>query len=323
MHPHSSPTRWNRLGCLRGISALTGLALTVEMGDWSRFTGSAIGAYVGLVLCEDSSGNSDHIAASYAHYVEEGGPHVPQTGTAIDIVALTHFAARAGDHNDRAMIGSRIAAQHFAQYFGAEPVVIGAPEPALSVDWEEELSAAMPALTAMSQRYQQIFTDRLTPVTALSRCAVALATLPIVTAHRPDAVVVWFDAHADLNTPSTTPTGYLGGLALSGPLGWWNSGLGAGLQPRNAVLVGVRDVDTDEKQLIDKSEVALIRIGTDLPHELRRIIDGRPTYIHIDCDVMEPGVVLTDYSIPNGLTPSQLNDAAGFGGQRDHRPRTQ
>ena len=59
--------------------------------------------------------------------------------------------------------------------------------------------------------------------------------------------MVWFDAHADLNTPSTTPTGYLGGLALSGPLGWWNSGLGAGLQPRNAVLVGVRDVDTHEK----------------------------------------------------------------------------
>ena len=39
----------NRLGCLRGISALTGLALTVEIGDWSRFTGSSIGAYVGLV----------------------------------------------------------------------------------------------------------------------------------------------------------------------------------------------------------------------------------------------------------------------------------
>src|ERR1700752_1704948 len=48
----------NRLGCLRGISALTGLALTVEIGDWSRFTGSSIGAYVGLVSCEYSSGNS-------------------------------------------------------------------------------------------------------------------------------------------------------------------------------------------------------------------------------------------------------------------------
>jgi transposase len=46
----------NRLGCLRGVSALTGLALTVEIGDWSRFTGSSIGAYVGLVPSEYSSG---------------------------------------------------------------------------------------------------------------------------------------------------------------------------------------------------------------------------------------------------------------------------
>ena len=48
----------NRLGCLHGISALTGLALTVEIGDWSRFSRSSIGAYVGLVPCEYSSGNS-------------------------------------------------------------------------------------------------------------------------------------------------------------------------------------------------------------------------------------------------------------------------
>ena len=48
----------NRLGCLRGISALTGLALAVEIGDWSRFTGSSIGAYVGLVPSERSSGTS-------------------------------------------------------------------------------------------------------------------------------------------------------------------------------------------------------------------------------------------------------------------------
>ena len=53
--------RWSdqvdRLGCLRGISALTGLALSVEIGDWTRFTGSSIGAYVGLVPCEYISGS--------------------------------------------------------------------------------------------------------------------------------------------------------------------------------------------------------------------------------------------------------------------------
>lgn len=42
------------------------------------------------------------------------------------------------------------------------------------------------------------------PVTTLSRCAVALVTVPAVATHRPDALVVWSDAHADLNTPQTT-----------------------------------------------------------------------------------------------------------------------
>lgn len=48
----------HRLGCLRGISTLTGFGLAVEIGDWQRFTGSTIGSYVGLVPSEYSSGAS-------------------------------------------------------------------------------------------------------------------------------------------------------------------------------------------------------------------------------------------------------------------------
>jgi transposase len=47
-----------RLGCLRGIDTLTALGLAVEIGDWHRFTGSSIGAYLGLVPSESSSGQS-------------------------------------------------------------------------------------------------------------------------------------------------------------------------------------------------------------------------------------------------------------------------
>ena len=47
-----------RLACLRGISTLTSFALAVEIGDWNRFTGSTIGAYVGLVPTEHSTGGS-------------------------------------------------------------------------------------------------------------------------------------------------------------------------------------------------------------------------------------------------------------------------
>jgi transposase len=47
-----------RLQCLRGVSTLTGFALAVEIGDWQRFTGCSIGAYLGLVPSEHSSGSS-------------------------------------------------------------------------------------------------------------------------------------------------------------------------------------------------------------------------------------------------------------------------
>jgi transposase len=47
-----------RLGCLRRISTLTGFALAVEVGDWQRLTGRTIGAFLGLVPSEYSSGQS-------------------------------------------------------------------------------------------------------------------------------------------------------------------------------------------------------------------------------------------------------------------------
>jgi len=47
-----------RLGCLRGVSTLTAFGLAVEIGDWHRLTGRSIGAYLGLVPTESSSGGS-------------------------------------------------------------------------------------------------------------------------------------------------------------------------------------------------------------------------------------------------------------------------
>lgn len=47
-----------RLGCLRGIAPLTGFSLAVEIPQWDRFTGNTIGAFLGLVPSEHSSGQS-------------------------------------------------------------------------------------------------------------------------------------------------------------------------------------------------------------------------------------------------------------------------
>lgn len=53
----------NRLCCLRGIHTLTGFALAVEVGDWRRFTGRTIAAYLGLVPSEHSSGGTRSLGA--------------------------------------------------------------------------------------------------------------------------------------------------------------------------------------------------------------------------------------------------------------------
>jgi transposase len=48
----------DRLACLRGISTLTGFGLAVEIGDWRRLSPVTIGAYLGLVPGEHSTGEN-------------------------------------------------------------------------------------------------------------------------------------------------------------------------------------------------------------------------------------------------------------------------
>jgi arginase family enzyme len=232
-------------------------------------------------------------------------------------VAVSHFAGRAGDHNDRAMQASPVLAAALAERYGAPAVVVGRPEAALSTDWRTELDAARPALVAMAERYDDVLAAGQVPVTALSRCAVALATLPVVARHRPDAVVVWFDGHADVNTPATSTTGFLGGLALSGPLGLWDSGLGNGLAPDHAFLAGARDLDPPERELVDAGGVGLVTVGSRFAERLAGAVAGRPVYVHIDCDVLAPGAVPTDYQVPGGLTLNGLAEAMAALGRNE------
>ncbi len=72
--------------------------------------------------------------------------------------------------------------------------------------------------------------------------------------------VVWFDAHADLNTPTTTPSGNVHGMPMAAALGvgefenvgWANA---AGLSAENVAMIGLRSLDDPEKEVIRNSEV--------------------------------------------------------------------
>lgn len=224
-------------------------------------------------------------------------------------IALSIVQARVGDRNDLAIAGARSVGMLLGKRLALAPVLLGHPRPAMGADWKVELDAALPGLTAIGAHFKLLMAQGRRPLTASSRCSASLATLPAVAAHRPDACVVWFDAHADLNTPATTGSGYLGGMALSGPLGLWDSGLGAGLALSNVILVGQRDIDPAEQALIDSGAVTHIAPGPNLAAELRAAIAGRPVYIHLDCDVLDPGIVPTEYRCDRGLSLEDLHAA--------------
>lgn len=186
---------------------------------------------------------------------------------------------------------------------------VGTPQPALSAGWEIELEAARPGLLDLQRHLAAQFAAGARPLTAMGRCAAGLGTLPAVAATHPEAALVWFDAHGDCNAPDFTTSGYLGGMILTGAAGRWDTGLGAGLDLARVVLVGARDLDPCEKELIAGGTIRLVEAGPGLAERLREALAGRPAYVHLDCDVLDPGLVPTEYEVADGLSFADLREA--------------
>ncbi|GEO26911.1 arginase [Alicyclobacillus acidoterrestris] len=73
--------------------------------------------------------------------------------------------------------------------------------------------------------------------------------------------VIWFDAHGDMNTAETTPSGNIHGMPLAVSLGYGHDdlisigGVTPKVKPENVVLVGIRSIDPDEAKLIAKAGI--------------------------------------------------------------------
>lgn len=226
-------------------------------------------------------------------------------------VELTTYVGRAGDRNPFATAGSAVLGRALAERLGIDERVVGEPHEPLDpkAPWDAQLAAAHPEFSALSALYDRMLGAKRVPLSVIGRCAAGIATLPVVARHRPDACIVWFDAHADCNIPTSVPNPYLGGMVISGAAGLWDTGFGGTLSLSNVVLVGSRDIDPDEMELINAGAPGWVQVGADLPARLRAAIAGRALYVHLDCDVLEAGLVPTEYLSPNGLQLSDLRAA--------------
>jgi arginase len=192
---------------------------------------------------------------------------------------------------------------------GVQPRFIGSPREAeRSSDWTADLREARGLLLEAGGQLEDALGAGRSPVLVSGDCAVAMGTLPVLARLRPDARVLWLDAHGDYNTPDTSPGGWLGGMGLAGACAEWETGLPGAFPPRGLVLCGVRALDDGERDTLARSEAVVIGPSLETLVYLQNALDGAPVFVHLDPDVLDPEFFPAEYPAPGGLTPERLYD---------------
>ena len=116
--------------------------------------------------------------------------------------------------------------------------------------------------------------------------------------------LVWIDAHTDINTPETSPSGNVHGMPLAALLGLGPAELGnlfgyaPKIAPENTVLIGIRDVDAAERANLKQAGVAEVYTMRDIDERgMRAVMEealrvaGRHTagyHVSLDMDWIDP-----------------------------------
>lgn len=146
--------------------------------------------------------------------------------------------------------------------------------------------------------------------------SVSMGTVPGAAAGRRTGVV-WVDAHADLNTPGSSPSGNIHGMPLAHLLGRGDPRLtgvwggGAVLAPEDLVFVGLRSLDQGEKALIRDANIAaytmkeidqrgIARVAAEV---LERLAHVDRLHVSFDADALDPDLAPgVGTPVPGGLS---------------------
>ena len=112
-----------------------------------------------------------------------------------------------------------------------------------------------------------------------------------------DMTVLWFDSHGDLNTPFSSPSKHFYGMPLRTLLGDGDDKimgeLPSKLLPCQVILMGIRDLDSEEQSYIKYHSIPILSVMDIEQHPEAALNEirskgSRNLYIHIDLDVLEP-----------------------------------
>jgi arginase len=223
-------------------------------------------------------------------------------------VSLIAHRCRTSDRTPGAALGVDALAPLVGKRLGREPREIGTPSGPRVADWREDLANSRGCLLEAGGQVDDALSGGNAPVLLGAECSIALTTLPAVARNRPDAKVLWLDAHGDFNTPETSPSGYLGGMALAGACGVWDAGLSGTIEPDRVILAGIRDLDAAERGLLEDSRVTVIGASLETLVFTQNALDRAPVYVHLDLDVIDPEEFPAQFPAPGGLASDKLYD---------------
>ena len=130
--------------------------------------------------------------------------------------------------------------------------------------------------------------------------------------------LIWFDAHGDMNTPDSSPTGNIHGMPLAHLLGYGDPdlckimGMHPAVAPENVALIGIRDIDSVERDFINDSGIHAFtmydidRLGmSEVARRAIEVVNDGTAGFHIsfDLDGCDPEVIPgTGTTVPGGVS---------------------
>jgi arginase len=182
----------------------------------------------------------------------------------------------------------------------------GVPIPETVVAGEEvkHLAAVKSVCEEVSERAAAIVSDGLFPIFLGGDHSIAIGTISGVASSTSGARtgVIWVDAHADFNTPATSPSGNIHGMPLATLTGHGHpdlvaiGGPGASVRTEDVVIIGLRSVDIDEKRLLREAGLKVYTMKDIDAHGAARVVRNAindlshvdRVHLSLDLDALDP-----------------------------------
>lgn len=213
----------------------------------------------------------------------------------------------------------RLGAETLQMAFGVETVAIPLSDEPLTVS--HNISGYQPLVTQLEtakRTLAHLEPDRLLLVAG--DCAAEIAPISYLNRlYQGELTVLWLDAHADLNSPDSSPSGHFHGmplrLLLDGQFSGTSLFIDSPLTNRQVVFVGLRDTDKPEADYIAEHALPVVTDTHFSPKQVDELLSQRQAknlYVHLDLDVLNPELFpALQCPVSGGFSPETIAQLIG------------